>query len=155
LRQHEQSPAERLYLDVCALCRPFDEQQTLRVRLETDAYYLILNAVQSGRYRLVVSPVHIAEIRDIQNTKERLELLALLQSVGETPTWDLADIRRRAEELFAQSFGAADAAHAAFAEAGAEYFVSCDDRLLKKCHRKGVRVPAVNPVELCMRKELR
>lgn len=155
VRQNEGTPFERLYLDVCALCRPFDDQRTLRVRLETDAYYLILNAVQSGRYRMIVSPAHIAEIRGIPNSRERLELLALLKNVGQTPSWDLADLRRRAEELFARSFGAADAAHVAFAEASADFFVSCDDKLVKKCNRKRVGVPALNPAEFCMRKDLR
>ncbi len=30
-----------LYLDVCAYCRPFDNQQSLRIRLETDALYIL------------------------------------------------------------------------------------------------------------------
>ena len=31
-----------LYLDVCTLCRPFDDQNMMRIRLETDSYHLIL-----------------------------------------------------------------------------------------------------------------
>ena len=32
----------KLYLDVCTLCRPFDDQNRMRIRLETDSYYLIM-----------------------------------------------------------------------------------------------------------------
>ena len=31
-----------LYLDVCTLGRPFDDQNMMRIRLETDSYHLIL-----------------------------------------------------------------------------------------------------------------
>lgn len=51
-----------LYLDVCTLCRPFDDQQQLRIRLETDAVYLILRYIESGRYRAAVSAVHVEEV---------------------------------------------------------------------------------------------
>jgi hypothetical protein len=39
-----------LYLDVCTLCRPFDDQQQLRIRLVTDAVLLILRLIETGRY---------------------------------------------------------------------------------------------------------
>jgi len=32
-----------IYLDVCTLCRPFDDQSFLRIRLETDAVNLIMS----------------------------------------------------------------------------------------------------------------
>jgi len=38
---------KRLYLDVCTLCRPFDDQNMMRIRLETDAFYLILRNIQN------------------------------------------------------------------------------------------------------------
>jgi hypothetical protein len=31
-----------IYLDVCVLCRPFDDQKYLRIRMEIDAVNLIL-----------------------------------------------------------------------------------------------------------------
>lgn len=38
----------KLYLDVCALSRPFDEQDYLRIRLETEAVNLILSNIRKG-----------------------------------------------------------------------------------------------------------
>jgi hypothetical protein len=39
--------SRRVYLDVSALCRPFDDQAQMRIRLETDAVLLILSHVRS------------------------------------------------------------------------------------------------------------
>jgi len=50
---------KRLYLDVCTYCRPFDDQNFLRIRLETDAFYLITQYIKQEKYQAVVSPVQI------------------------------------------------------------------------------------------------
>ncbi len=42
----------RIYLDVCSLCRPFDDQSYTRIRLETEAVNLILSRVKSKHYEL-------------------------------------------------------------------------------------------------------
>lgn len=46
---------KRIYLDVCALCRPFDDQTQIRIRLETGAVQLILSHVRSGDLALITS----------------------------------------------------------------------------------------------------
>jgi hypothetical protein len=56
-----------IYLDICALCRPYDAQDFLRIRMETDAVNLILSNVIRKRYQLVVSPIHFREISDISD----------------------------------------------------------------------------------------
>ena len=38
---------QRLYLDACMLSRPFDDQSVMRIRLETNAYYLIFEAIKN------------------------------------------------------------------------------------------------------------
>ncbi|GFP31652.1 hypothetical protein HKBW3S34_02573, partial [Candidatus Hakubella thermalkaliphila] len=43
-----------IYIDVCALSRPFDDQSFLRIRLETEALNLILLNVREGRYTLLI-----------------------------------------------------------------------------------------------------
>jgi len=54
-----------VYLDVCTLCRPFDDQSFLRIRLETDAVNLVMSKIHEGLLRLAVSPVHFVEISSI------------------------------------------------------------------------------------------
>ena len=105
-----------IYLDVCVLSRPFDDQSLLRIRLETEAANLILSKVKNEEYRLVVSPIHWEEIKAISGNFERIELQERLQALGEFVTVDLAAASNRAEELYDLKFGVADAAHIAFAE---------------------------------------
>ena len=71
------SSVKRIYLDVCALCRPFDDQTHMRVRLETEAVQLILSHVRATNLALIVSPVHDAEIAAIPDPAEREYLLPL------------------------------------------------------------------------------
>jgi len=49
-----------LYLDVCALCRPFDDQNQLRIRLETD--YL-----QSSKIELIFLPPYAPNLNLIEH----------------------------------------------------------------------------------------
>ena len=127
------SKTKSIYLDVCALCRPFDDQSYLRIRLETEAVNLILSKVKKGIYQLVVSPVHIKEIEAISDEIERIQLFSLLEKYGIKVKANLKQVRKRAEELIKLKFGIADAAHVAFAELVGAEFISCDDKLVKKC----------------------
>jgi len=66
--------AKKVYLDACSLCRPFDDQRYLRIRLETEAVNLILSKIKEGKYKMLFSPVHIKEIDAIENNFERIEI---------------------------------------------------------------------------------
>ena len=52
----------KIYLDVCCLNRPFDDQAQQRVHLEAEAILLILNNCQVGVWKLVTSNALDAEI---------------------------------------------------------------------------------------------
>lgn len=144
-----------IYLDVCALSRPFDEQDYLRIRLETEAVNLILSKVKEGYYRLLVSSAHVKEIKAIPDIFERIELQTLLDKLGEPAKVDLIKARIRAEELVDLGFGVADAAHVAFAEQTGASFISCDDKLVKKCLNHKTNVWCGNPVTFCEMEDLR
>lgn len=146
---------KRLYLDVCTLCRPFDDQKATRVRLETDAYYLILHAIKNLRYEMMVSAAHFEEIQAITATQERYEILSMLNQYGTRHLFDVSRTKQRAEELYLKGFGIGDAAHIAFAEAISDVFISCDDKLLKKCRKHHIIIPTLNPVAFAMQEDLR
>jgi predicted nucleic acid-binding protein len=148
-------PDGRVYLDVCSLCRPFDDQSQMRIRLETDAVQLILSHVRAGTLELVVSPVHEAEIAAIGDIAERTHVQLLLQRTGNRITLDLPQARVRAEALVQQGFGPADAAHLACAEQAGAAFVTCDDRLLRQCRRVSPPVWCGTPVAFCDERDLR
>ena len=68
-----------------------------------------------------------------------MSLASEYQNVGEP-------IRKRAEELEKSGISAIDALHVAIAEsANVDYFIACDDRLLKKGKR--FKVKSINPVD--------
>jgi predicted nucleic acid-binding protein len=127
----------------------------MRIRLETDALFLILRGIQNKIYEMVVSPIHHKEIEDIEDIYERLDVSILLDKYGVKPRCDLSEIRKRADQLYLLKFGVADAAHIAFAEVTADIFITCDDRLLEKCNKSKVNVAVMNPVDFCLREDLR
>ncbi len=134
------TPDRRVYLDVCTLCRPFDDQTHIRIRLETEAVQLILSHIRLGALTCVVSPVHDIGIDAITDFTERTYLQALLRQIGVAVDVDRATVRARAEYLSDQGVGVADAAHLAFAEAAGADFVTTDDRLVRQCQRVGAAV---------------
>jgi predicted nucleic acid-binding protein len=151
----EKSPAiKQVYLDVCVLCRPFDDQHQMRIRLETNAVELILAHIRQGNPALIASPVHNAEIEAIPDPEERNHLRLLLQQQGHLPDISLTAARERAEPWIKQGMGVADAAHLAFAvEANAD-FVTVDDRLLKLCRRLNPGVWCGTPEAYCDKEDL-
>jgi len=144
-----------IYLDVCSLSRPFDDQNVIRIRFETEAVNLILLKIRRGSLTLLVSPVHIREIEAISDPVERIELQTILNELGEPIKGDMSKIRARAEELIDLGFGVADAAHVAFAEYSGAEFISCDTNLLKKRKASKIKVWCGNPVAFCEKEGLR
>ncbi len=146
---------KRLYIDVCTLCRPYDDQSLLPIRLETDAYYLIMNHIDHGRFTAVVSPVHFAEVADIEDVYQRIEVETLLERFHAAGHYSATAVRQRAETLVRGKLGVADAAHMAFAEVIADVFISSDKGLIKRCRACGVRIEVHSPVEFVTREDLR
>jgi predicted nucleic acid-binding protein len=146
---------KKLYLDVCTLCRPFDNQNLMRIRLETDAYYLILNAIQKKKYELVTSPMHFKEVESIKDIQEKIQIIHLLDVYGEEPSFDNATARKRADELIRLKFGIADGVHLAFAEQSADCLITCDDKFLKRSKKTATKIEVINPIEFCIKEELK
>lgn len=132
---------KKIYLDVCSLCRPFDNQDYVRISLETNAVNLILSGVKKNKYMLMKSPVHIKEIQSINDDFERTELLRLLETYGKTIKVEPGIIRNRTELLVSKMFGIADAAHVAFAEYYNSIFISCDDIKIKQVQERSSQCP--------------
>ncbi len=141
-------------MDVCALSRPYDDQSQLRIRMESDAVLLIMDAVQKELYDLMSSPVHFAETGGIKDDRERVDIEAFLLSHGHAATGNMESVRERAEYFCTQGFGTADAAHLAFAEAGADVMISCDDRFVRKARKTRLRIELLTPLEFCEKERI-
>jgi hypothetical protein len=119
----------RVYLDICALKRPFDDQTQPRIRLETDAVLELL-AAPEDRLTFLHSAAH-----DLENSQNPVpwRLARVADWLAALPRSDAkaADLIRRTDELMALGFRNFDAFHVACAElGGAEAFATADDRLL-------------------------
>ena len=146
---------KRIYLDVCTICRPFDNQDLIRIRMETDAYFLIMNAVQSKNYQLQISPVHFTEVNAISDLYEGMKVIEILKTYGVQSKFNKTEALDRANELTANNFGIADAAHLAIAEQISDCFISCDDKLIKKYKKLQTVIHAVNPIQFCLEENLK
>ena len=116
---------------------------------------MIFSEVDEKRYVLRFSPVHIKEISAIVDQIERVELLHFLKVTGKLIQPSAQSERQRAEELVCLGLGPGDAAHISFAETTHCDFVTCDDRLCKKCSKLDLRIWIGNPVAFCEKEGLK
>jgi predicted nucleic acid-binding protein len=131
----------RIYLDICALKRSWDDQSQLRIQIEADAVNAILLLAEKGNLRLVHSAFHDIENARNNDKNRRLAVQTLLDSV------QLEAIQQRINGLSKHGVTAMDAAHLAAAELfGADAFITCDDRLLKQARLAAIRTRALGPI---------
>ena len=145
-----------VYLDVCALGRPYDDQSFMRIGIESTAVQLIIAYVKLGRFGLYYSPVHIREIGSNPDEIVRADLLVLLYGIGKNAKQMIQPeiLKKRGSELMAVGIDAADAFHVAHAEQVNAAFITCDDRLLKKYCSVGNKIWSGTPVEFCKKEGL-
>jgi predicted nucleic acid-binding protein len=122
----------RIYLDCCCLQRPYDDQTQPRIRVETEAVFAILTGVQSGDVTLLGSEALEYELSRIPDAARRHEAMALLSLAAERLVIT-EDIELLSDLLEQDGIAAMDAVHLAVAScSGADFFVTCDDKLLRK-----------------------
>jgi predicted nucleic acid-binding protein len=139
----------RIYLDVCCLNRPFDQQSQARIRLETEAILEIINYCQAGTWTLITSNVLDAEISQTPN-KERIKNVKKILSIAKIKVLSGDWLQQRASQLQKLGFASYDAAHLASAErASSDIFLTTDDRLFRKSHAFAqlLQVKVNNPLQ--------
>lgn len=138
----------RVYLDVCCLNRPFDDQQQDRVHLEAEAVLLILKRCESREWQWVSSAVVSYEVDNIPNRERHNRVKELLRGAKEVlPLSDSAV--ERGEELKGLGLKTYDALHVACAEqAQVEVLLTTDDRQVRAAarHARKLKVPVKNPL---------
>lgn len=109
----------KLYLDLCCFNRPFDDQSSPKVRLETEAKLEIQEQVRSGQVELVWS--YILEFENSRN-----------------PNWNNKQSIKAWEKI---------ALHLACAKiADCDYFLATDQGILSK-RVKFPEIKILNPIE--------
>lgn len=143
-----------IYLDVCVLCRPFDEQQQGRIASETRAIMSILNEVKQQRFSLIVSPMHHVEINAIRDYEKQKQLLLTLKELGTNYSSDLSVVRDRVKWFLQTGMKLADATHLAYAELARASLVTVDDHFLKQCYRINFDLWCGGPLKFCQQENI-
>jgi hypothetical protein len=125
-----------VYLDMCCLKRPFDDQSQPRIRLETEAVLNLL-AVEPETVQFVRSAALLLE-NELNPVRERAARVE--QWLKAAPLWTATDdsaLQQRVDQFRQAGMKSFDALHLASAEqAGAALFVTTDDRLLTAATRQ-------------------
>ena len=104
----------RVYLDNCCLQRPLDNQALPRIRVETEAVFALLAAVQAKELSLLSSEALQYEVSRIPDEARRTEVLSVLTLASEYLQVTEA-IETLALEFEQQGVKSLDAIHLAFA----------------------------------------
>jgi len=129
-----------LYLDVCCLNRPFDDQSQNRVRLEAEAVVLILSNIEGREWQGINSDAIVQEISQSPDSDHRQRVTIMTEDFAPYIEAD-ETVGDRAQELIGFGFHAMDALHLACAEKGqATAFLTTDDQLLRRARRTAHRL---------------
>jgi len=143
----------RLYLDNCCFNRPFDDQSTLTIRLETEAKLHIQAAIQAGQYVLGWS--YILDYENAANPLDgRRSEIQKWETVADSFVVETPIILATMTEIVATGLKALDALHIACAQAlECEYFLTVDKGILKKADAiGGIRI--MNPIDFVVEQGL-
>lgn len=139
-----------IYLDVCCLNRPFDDQTQDRIRFEAESVIILLKHTASGKIRLIGSDVMRFEINKTPDPVRKSQLTSLAAYMSKFTR--LSDkIVNLAYNLQNTGFGSLDSLHIACAElSGADLFVTTDDTIIKLYNKKPglLRIRIENPVTI-------
>ena len=144
--------AMRVYLDVCCLNRPFDDQIQDRVHLEAEAILSILNHIKIAKWTVVGSEAIDYEISKIPDDDKR-GMVRMLSTMQGTHVKVDAGVEKRAGELKAAGLKQLDALHIACAEkAKSDVLLTTDDQLLYRATKGNLKlkVKVDNPLRWVM-----
>jgi len=141
---------KRIYLDVCCLCRPFDDQTVHRIRMETEAITEILKHCMID-WELVGSEAIESEIFEISDDERRESVESVLQFARSRVVID-EEVEAIARKYHLCGLEPFDALHLACAESAGAVFLTTDDTLIKsiKRHKDKITTGVHNPVQWLM-----
>jgi hypothetical protein len=142
----------KLYLDMCVYNRPFDDQSQPRIMIETQIFITLLSMISGGRFDLINSFALEYENSKNPNIENMLKISDLLGYSTDYISCD-EGILDRSLELEKRGLMGMDAVHIACAEkAKADFFVTCDDDLIKKLERiDNIKIAFYNVIDFVSR----
>ena len=138
---------KRLYLDMNIYNRPFDNQFQIRIRLEAMAINAILKMIKDGKFTLIWP--FMLEYENSLNPYEDVKMeIDMVSSLSLEYVGMSKDILKDAKKFESKGIRSRDAMHLACAIKGkADYFLTCDDRLIKKTGVIKSSIAIMNPID--------
>jgi len=125
-------PKIKVYLDNCTYNRPFDDQNDIRIRLESEAKLYIQEQIKDNRIDLVWSSVNDYENNDNPSPEKRERIVAWKNVASLRCVLNEA-VLKKALELESLNIRAKDALHIASAiDSGCGFFITTDRKILNK-----------------------
>ena len=133
----------RIYLDNCAFNRPFDDQNQLKIKLETEAKLFVQQSILNCDFELVWS--YILEYENSQNRfDDRRNAISDWKKIAKTHCVANDSIEQYAENLKQRGIRTKDALHLACAVySKCAYFITTDKQLFKL---KLKEIEIINPL---------
>ncbi|KLU59283.1 hypothetical protein CEB3_c42690 [Peptococcaceae bacterium CEB3] len=140
----------RIYMDVCCLNRPFDDQTQDKIRIESDAILAILAKCISGEWQLLSSEVLDIEIENTPDKWKKSKVYELYKLAEEKIMLNDA-IAKRAAEIQMSGIKSFDSLHLASAEySKADVFLTTDRNLVHIAGRLKLNIITENPLNWFM-----
>ncbi len=134
----------KIYLDNCCYNRPYDDQNQLRIELETKSKLFIQSLIVDGKIDLVISYVLIWENDDNPYEFRKSAIQDFFRYAKESIR-ETSELLQIAKELSETGIKPIDALHVASAIISeCKYFLTTDDRVLKL---KDQRIKVINPID--------
>lgn len=139
----------KIYLDLCAIQRPLDTSNQIRIVLESEAILGIIAFSDSGQVELISSEALLYESEQSPLLIRKEHASAFLVKAKSVLAVTEKE-KSRAAEIIKAGVKPLDALHVALAESGnADFFCTCDDKLLRNIKKvKDLTVRGLNPVDL-------
>ena len=139
----------KIYLDLCAIQRPLDTPNQVRIVLEFEAVLGLITYCDNGQVELLSSEALLYEGEQSGLSVRKEHTFAVLAKASHVIEVTERE-KKRAAEFLEYGIKPLDALHLALAETGkADYFCTCDDRLLRNARKiANLSVKVINPVDL-------
>jgi len=134
----------KVYIDTSALNRIFDDQSQVKIYMESSSMLIIFTLIDSGAIELIVSDVLLFENKNNPYLERHAFVNLCIQKAKQIQMIH-EGILTRAQEMESQHIKGLDALHLACAEElNADYFLTCDDIILKRYRGK---IKIQNPID--------
>lgn len=144
----------KIYLDTNIYNRPFDDQSQVKIKLETIAIFSILKLIKEGYLSLIWSFMIDYEnsLNPYSDIRQEIEMISSLADETVVPDQSIIAV---AKDFEAAGIKPRDAIHLACAlQRKVEYFLTCDNKLIKRAAELNLNFKVINPLTFIENKEV-